>query len=122
MAGLLGVPAPLDQGSLPTKVSIYNHYLKVRSDGINSGRWKLNALLTELSKVVLADVKIQWHKTYIPSIFSTDPVKAQRMILNVLAESKAKMKIPVAHREQNFSSKLNTFLDMAVWSHSESDM
>ena len=120
MAGLLCVAAPLDQGSIPTKASIFNYYLQVRSNGIKSGRWKLNTPLSELSNVVLADVKIQWDKTHIFSIFSTDPVKVQRMIMNVLTESKAMMKIPVAHREQNFGSKLNTLLDMADCSHSES--
>ena len=120
MASILGVPTPLDEGSLPTKASIFNQYLQVRSDGITSGRFKQNTPLSEISKVVLTDVKSQWDKTHIPSIFSTDPVKAQRMITNVLIESKAMMKVPVACREQQFGSKLNTLLDMAVCSHLES--
>ena len=53
ITSVLGEPASLDQGCLPTKKSIYNLYKKVWNDGVESGKWINGSVrVCEVMKVV----------------------------------------------------------------------
>ena len=68
MADLLGVAAFFDIGCLPTKVSVYNHYLNTCENFVKGGRWKRNIATSEVIKIVKKDVKCQWeHRKAVPS-------------------------------------------------------
>ena len=84
MADLLGVASFFDTGCLPTKVSVYNHYLKTRENGVKGGRWKSNIATSEVIKIVKEDVKCKWKRTKIPTLFLTNPKKAERLITSTI--------------------------------------
>ena len=64
MAGVLGEPAALDPGCLPTKKSIYNLYKQVQNDGVKSGKWKNGTMtVADVVEVVSEEVAAQWGKT-----------------------------------------------------------
>ena len=85
MAGVLGEPAALDPGCLPTKKSIYNLYKKVQNDGVESGKWKNSTMtVADVVEVVSEEVAAQWGETDIPTLFSSDPAKAKRELVNVV--------------------------------------
>ena len=69
ISNLFAVPVFLDTGCLPTKLSIFNHYLQTRDDGVKTGKWKSNTSLSEISKVISDDINILWGKTAIPTLF-----------------------------------------------------
>ena len=117
MADLLGVASFFDTGCLPTKVSVYNHYLKTRENGVKGGRWKSNIATSEVIKIVKEDVKCQWERTQIPTLFPTNPKKAERLITSTIEEAKTLLKIPSDCRDENFASEMNILLDLAACHH-----
>ena len=116
MAGL-GVLAYLDSGCLPTKTSTYNHYLRIREEGVKEGRWKVNTPISEICKAVSDDVRTQWEKTSIPTLFTADPKKASKVISDLVAEARSLLKTPISHRSETFGSEMEVLLDMAVCQH-----
>ena len=119
MSDLIGIPEILDPGCLPTKASIYNYFLKTREDGIKEGRWKHNVPVIEIINIVEQEVQCQWEKTPIPTLFTTNPQKAKRMISRTVEKAKSLIKIPVKRRKENFGRDMNVLLDLASCQHSE---
>ena len=117
---VLGLPSQLDHGSLPTKLSVFNHMLKIRKEKERAGIWKHNTPLSEVVKKVSSDLKTQWEKTDIPTYFQIDQVKAHRKVLEVLQYAKQLTKIPVHRRGENFGSDLNSLLDVSICLHDDS--
>ena len=117
----LGTPAPLEQGTLPTKLDIYNHALHIRKVMEKNGTWKQNTKLFEVFKKVSEDIKAQWEKTDIPTYFETDPDKAERKVKEVLKIGKALTKTPVSRRSEGFASEMNCLLDLAICSHTSNE-
>ena len=100
MAGVLGKPFSLCSGCLPTKVCIYNLYLKMREEGVKSGNWAHNIPISEVVKTVSECVKDQWDKTEITSVFFTEPVKAERKISEVVMKIKLCSKLRLAEERR----------------------
>ena len=113
----LGVPAFLDSGCLPTKLSIFNHYLMIREEGLKEGRWKFNTPISDICKAAIEDVKTQWEKTEIPTFFKSNPRKALRWINDIVTDAKLLLKIPTERRSELFGSEMLVLLDMAVCQH-----
>ena len=117
----LGTPAPLEQGTLPTKLDIYNHALYIRKVMESEGSWKQNTKIFEVVKRVSEDIKNQWDKTDIPTFFETEPEKAERKVREVLKSGKNLTKTPVSRRSEGFASEMNYLLDLAVCSHDSTE-
>ena len=120
MAGIFGKPSSFCSGCLPTKASIYNLYLTMREEGVESGKWPHNIAISEVVKTVSERVKDQWDKTEITSLFFTEPLKAERKVLEVVMKMKTLLKTPVDRRKKDFEIKLNEFsglLDLAACDH-----
>ena len=62
-------------------------------------------------------MKCQWERTQIPTLFLTNPKKAERLITSTIEEAKTLLKIPSDRRDENFASEMNTLLDMAACHH-----
>ena len=114
---VLGVPAFLDSGCLPTKASIYNCYLKIREEGVKDGRFKVNSPISEICKTVGHDVRAQWEKTTIPTLFTSNPKKASKLISDLVTDVRSLLKTPIDRRSESFGSELEVLLDMAVCHH-----
>ena len=117
MSGL-GVPAFLESGCLPTKSSIYNHYLRIREDDVKEGRWKVNSPISEICKTVSDDVWAQWEKTTIPTLFSSNPKQASKIISYLITEARSLLETPLSHKKEVFGSEQKVLLDMVVCKHS----
>ena len=115
----VGVPTRLDTGCLPTKKSIFNHHLKIREEGVEEGRWKENTPVSQVCKTTFNDVKTQWEKTSIPSLFSVDPKKAMKMMVQVVLDTRSLLKLPIKRRTKTFGSDIEVLLDMAVCKHED---
>ena len=105
----LGVPAFLDSGCLPTKLSIFNHYLRIREEGLKEGRWKVNTPINNICKVVIEDVKAQWEKTEIPTFFTAHP-----RINDIVTDAKLLLKIPIERRSELFVSEMVTWQCVSI--------
>ena len=58
MAAVLGVPAALDPGCLPTEAAVYNLHVKLLEDGITSGKWKNGSVsLPEVARETYEEVE-----------------------------------------------------------------
>ena len=110
-----GVPTPLSQGCLPTKISIYNHALNARK--LSEGTLRHNTSIGDFAKVVTADIKTLWDKTDIPNYFDVDPEKAERKVMEVIKCGKQRAKVPISRRVENFARDLDILLDFAICQH-----
>ena len=118
MTSVLGEPASLDQGCLPTKKSIYNLYKKVWNDGVESGKWINGSVrVCEVMKVVGDEVASQWGKTDIPTLFSSNPTKAKKELMKVVTKGKVMLKTKVTNRKSKFGEEFDTLLDLASCQH-----
>ena len=115
VGGTFGVPTQLNQGSLPTKISVYNHALYTRK--VKEGSLRHNTSVTDLVKIVTEDIKVLWDKTDIPNLFNIDPEKAERKVNEVLKASKKLAKVPVCRRKEDFAGDLDILLDLSLCQH-----
>ena len=115
VGGAFGVPTPLNRGSLPTKMSIYNHALYTRR--LQEGSLRHNTMVSDLVKIVTKDIKALWDKTDIPNLFNTDPEKVERKVKEVLSASKKIAKVPVIRRNEELARDLDILLDLSLCQH-----
>ena len=100
MEEVLGVPSFLNSGCLPTKTSVFNDYMQFREEGVTSGKWEQNVPFSEVVRTVSECVKEQRETTDMPTLFSSDTVKAYRKVSEVVIQARSLLKTPKARRKK----------------------
>ena len=119
---MLGEPAPLFPGCLPTGADIFNFYKKVRSDGIREGRWKEGVVtVPDVVAVVIKGIGDIWAKTEIPNLCERDQAAAVKEVTKIVKQGRALEKIAISKRKSDFGEKLNCLFDLALCKHADQE-
>ena len=76
-----------------------------------------NVRLCKAMKVVGDEVASQWGKTDIPTLFSSNPTKAKKELMEVATKGKVMLKTKVTNRKSNFGEEFDTLLGLASCQH-----